>query len=57
MLGSMLSLPASYFAEIGDLFMYIKNEMEIAGEKTPVNILLLPDIKSLNKLMSALGIS
>ena len=56
MLGAMMSLPASYFAEIGDLFMYIKNDLEISGEKTPVNLLLLPDMESLDKLMSVLGI-
>jgi chemotaxis protein CheC len=56
MLGSMMSLPASYFAEIGDLFMYIKNEIEISGKKTPANILLLPDMQSLDKMMAALGI-
>jgi chemotaxis protein CheC len=55
MLGSMLSLPASYFAEMGDLFMYIKNDLEILGKKTPVNILLMPDMASLDKLMAALG--
>jgi chemotaxis protein CheC len=57
MLGSMLSLPASNFAEIGDLFMYIKSELEISGKKTPANLLLLPDIESLNKLMTSLGIN
>ncbi|MCL2068653.1 MAG: chemotaxis protein CheC [Oscillospiraceae bacterium] len=56
MLGAMMSLPASYFAEIGDLFMYIKNEIEISGKKTPANILLLPDMPSLDKLMAVLGI-
>ncbi len=56
MLGALLSLPASYYAQIGDLFMYIKNELEISGKKTPANILLLPDVESLNKLMAALGI-
>ncbi len=56
MLGALLSLPAAYYAQIGDLFMYIKNELEISGKKTPANILLLPDVESLNKLMAALGI-
>lgn len=57
MLGSMLSLPASYFAEMGELFMFIKNELDIAGKKTPANILLLPDMASLNRLMASLGIA
>jgi len=56
MLGAMLSLPASYYASIGDLFMYIKNDLSISGKKTQIDILLLPDMKSLNKLMASLGI-
>jgi chemotaxis protein CheC len=56
MLGAMMSLPASYFASIGDLFMFIKNELEISGHKTPANLLLMPDMESLDKLMAALGI-
>lgn len=56
MLGAMMSLPASYFAEIGDMLMYIKNDLEISGKKTPANILLLPDMESLDKLMSTLGL-
>jgi chemotaxis protein CheC len=56
MLGAMMSLPASYFATIGDLFMFIKNELEISGHKTPANLLLMPDMESLDKLMTALGI-
>jgi chemotaxis protein CheC len=56
MLAAMLNLPFTYFAEVGDLFMFIKNELEISGKKTPVNILMMPDMDSLNKLMSALGL-
>jgi chemotaxis protein CheC len=56
MLVSMLSLPACYFAEIGDLFMFIKNELEISGKITPANLLLMPDMESLDRLMTALGI-
>ena len=56
MLGALLSLPAAYYAKIGDLFMYIKNELVISGKKMPANILLLPEVDSLNKLMVALGL-
>ncbi len=45
------------FDKTGDLFLYIKNELEISGKKTSANVLLLPDLKSLNKLISALGIN
>lgn len=56
MLGSIMSVPAIYFAELSDTIMYMKNELEIAGKKTPANIIMLPDMKSLEKLMTSLGI-
>ncbi len=57
MLGALMSLPASYFASIGDLFLYITNELIIDGKKAPVNILLMPEVESLDKLMTELGIA
>jgi chemotaxis protein CheC len=56
MLGSIMSVPSIYFADISDKLMYMQNELEIAGETTPVNIILLPDIPSLERLMGSLGI-
>jgi chemotaxis protein CheC len=56
MLGSIMSVPSSFFAEISDSIMLMKNELEIAGKKTSANVLLLPDMPSLGKLMSSLGI-
>lgn len=56
MLGSIMSVPTIYFGQVGDMTMYIKNELEIAGKKTPANIIMLPDMPSLEKLMLSLGI-
>ena len=56
MLGSIMSVPTVYFAAIGDKIMYMKNEIEIAGQKTRADILMLPDMPSLEKLMGTLGI-
>ncbi|MCL2079233.1 MAG: chemotaxis protein CheC [Oscillospiraceae bacterium] len=56
MLGSIMSVPSIYFADIGDSLLFMKNELEIEGKKTNANILLLPDMPSLSKLMGALGI-
>ena len=56
MLGSIMSVPSIYFADIGDSLLLITNEMEIQGKKTHANVLLLPDMPSLGKLMSSLGI-
>jgi len=56
MLGSIMSVPSIYFADIGDSLLLMKNDMEIGGKKTSANVLLLPDMPSLGKLMSSLGI-
>ena len=56
MLGSIMSVPSIYFADIGDSLLLMKNELEIKGKTTSANVLLLPDMPSLGKLMSSLGI-
>ena len=56
MLGSIMSVPSIYFAEVSDTILYIQNELEIGGKKTSASVLLLPDMPSLTKLMTSLGI-
>ncbi|MCL2222222.1 MAG: chemotaxis protein CheC [Oscillospiraceae bacterium] len=56
MLGSIMSVPSIYFANIGDSLLVMKNELEIEGKTTSANVLMLPDMPSLKKLMSSLGI-
>jgi chemotaxis protein CheC len=56
MLGSIMSVPAIHFAQMGDKLMYITNDLIIDGKNTPANIMLLPDAESLEKLMKSLGI-
>jgi len=56
MLGSIMSVPAIHFAQMGDKLMFMKNELEIDNKKTPANLLLLPDAESLEKLMRSFGI-
>ena len=56
MLGSIMSVPSIYFAEVSDKLLLIQNEIEISGKKTPANVMLLPDMPSLTKLMTSLGI-
>ncbi len=59
-LSSVMRQPAGLTTSTGDensdLFLYIKNELELSGKVTPANVLLFPDMKSLNNLMSALDI-
>jgi len=56
MLGSIMSVPSIYFAKMSDTLLLMQNELEIAGKKTHANVLLLPDMPSLKKLMTSLGI-
>jgi len=56
MLGSIMSVPSIYFAKMSDTLLLIQNELEIAGKKARVNVLLLPDMESLETLMTSLGI-
>ena len=57
MLGSIMSVPSIYFAKMSDSLLLIQNELEISGKKTHSDVLLLPDMPSLEKLMTSLGIS
>ena len=56
MLGSIMSVPSIYFAQISDTLLLIQNELEIEGKKARSSVLLLPDMQSLGTLMTSLGI-
>jgi len=56
MLGSIMSVPSIYFAKMSDTLLLIQNELEIEGKKTSASVLLLPDMPSLEKLITSLGI-
>lgn len=56
MLGSIMSVPSIYFAHISDTLLLIQNELEISGKKARANVIMLPDMPSLEKLMASLGI-
>jgi chemotaxis protein CheC len=56
MLGSIMSVSSIYFAKMSDTLLLIQNELEIKGKKTSASVLLLPDMPSLERLMTSLGI-
>jgi len=56
MLGSIMSVPSIYFAKMSDTLMLMQNELEVEGKKTKASVLLLPDMPSLQKLITSLGI-
>ncbi len=56
MLGAILSVPAIHYANISDKIILIEGEFNGESAKTANHVLLLPDVDSLEKTMTALGI-
>lgn len=56
MLGAIMSVPVATFAEIGDKVLYINDGFVIDGIDIKSNIILIPDMKSLDTLMKKLGV-
>jgi len=56
MLGAVLSVPAIHYANISDKIIYINNEFNGINLHAPNHILMIPDIVSLEKIMTNLGI-
>ncbi len=56
MLGAILSVPAIHYANISDKIILIEGEFNGESAKTANHVLLLPDVDSLKKTMTALGI-
>ncbi len=59
MVGSILSVPAIHFADISDKVIYIEDEFGgddgAGGVQDSSNILLIPDVESLEKILERLG--
>ena len=56
MLGAIMNVPATFFAEMSDKILFIKNEFGSEDPKAPAHIIMMPDVQSLTRLMGALGI-
>lgn len=56
MLGAILSVPAIHYANISDKIILIEGEFNGQDTHTANHVLLLPDVESLEKTMTALGI-
>lgn len=54
MIGSILSVPAIYFSNISDKVIFIEDELGDGGNETS-DILLIPDIPSLDRMLEKLG--
>ena len=55
MVGSVLSLPAIYYANISDKIIFIKDELDEVDAASS-QIILIPDVDSLKKIMESLGL-
>ena len=56
MLGAILSVPAIHYANISDKIIFISDEFSSDNIHAPNHILLIPDVDSLEKIMTNLGI-
>lgn len=56
MLGAILSVPAIHYANISDKIIMIENHLKGNNTSASNHILMLPDVVSLQKIMTALGI-
>ncbi len=56
MLGAILSVPAIHYANISDKIIMIQNELQGNNTSASNHILMLPDVESLQKIMTALRI-
>lgn len=56
MLGAILSVPAIHYANISDKIIMIDNHLKGNNTSASNHILMLPDVESLQKIMTALGI-
>lgn len=58
MAGAILSVPSAKFAEIGDKVLFIDDSFGVGSdmEKVKSNMILVPEMDSLNKLFERLGV-
>ena len=57
MLGGILTVPIAEFGYVTDKLMYFNADFVMDGKKLPDWLLMLPDIPSLNRIMTKLGVS
>lgn len=56
MAGSILSVPAIYYANISDKIIFIEDEFNQKTDHAASHILLIPEVDSLQKIMTSLGL-
>lgn len=56
MVGALMSLPVVEFGEVDDKILYIDKHLRIDGQEMNANLLMIPAIGSLAKIMEKLGL-
>ena len=56
MAGAILSVPAIEFASIGDKVLFIEDSFGIGNDMVNSNMILVPELDSLNLLFKKLGV-
>ena len=56
MAGALLTVPAAEMGSVSDKIIFIEDDFLSASRTISANMMLIPDLKSLNKLMESLGI-
>lgn len=56
MVGALLTVPAAEMGSVSDKIIFIEDDFLSSNETISANMMLIPDIDSLNKLMNSLGI-
>lgn len=56
MVGAILSVPAIHYANISDKAIFIQDEFDSGSDNTSSHILMIPEVDSLRKIMTNLGI-
>lgn len=56
MVGALLSVPAIYFANVSDKIIFIENAFNCDEANMSSHVLMIPDVESLSKIMTMLGI-
>ena len=57
MLGGIMSMPMAMMGQYSDQIMMITGEFQIDGKALHSDMLLLPDVRSLEVLMKKLGVN
>ena len=56
MVGAILNFPASFAGEMSDQLLLVEVEFILSGDSVQSHLLLIPDIRSLNKIIERLGV-